>query len=40
MDINQTESNELIEIYNKIDAFIKFLEKEKNDAEKLGESNE
>lgn len=40
MEINQTESKELIEIYNKIEAFIKFLEKEKNDAEKLGESNE
>lgn len=40
MEINQTESKELIEIYNKIEAFIKFLEKEKNDVEKLGESNE
>lgn len=40
MNINQVDSKELIETYNKIDAFIKFLEKEKNDAEKLGESNE
>lgn len=40
MDFNQTESEELIEIYNKINAFIKFLDKEEKDAEKLGESNE
>lgn len=40
MSLNQTESEELIELYNKINAFIKFLDKEEKDAEKLGESNE
>ena len=40
MDFNQTESKELLELYSKIDAFVKFLEKEEADAKKLGESNE
>ena len=40
MDFNQTETKELMELYNKIIAFEKFLEKEGQDAEKLGDSNE
>ncbi|MGN1299733.1 MAG: hypothetical protein ACI4VC_00070 [Clostridia bacterium] len=40
MNFNQTESKDLIELYDKINAFIKFLDKEEKDAEKLGESNE
>ena len=40
MELNQTETKELMELYNKIQAFEKFLEKEEQDAKKLGESNE
>ena len=40
MNFNQTESKDLIELYDKINAFIKFLDKEEKDAEKLGELNE
>ena len=40
MNFNQTESKDLIELYDKINAFIKLLDKEEKDAEKLGESNE
>lgn len=40
MNFNQTESKDLIELYDKINAFIKFLDKEEKDAEKIGESNE
>jgi hypothetical protein len=40
MNLKDKESKELIETYNKIETFIKFLEKEKNDAKKLGEPNE
>ena len=40
MNFNQTESKDLIELYDKINAVIKFLDKEEKDAEKLGESNE
>ena len=39
MDSNQTELNELIEQYTKIDAFLKFLKKEEEDNLKLGEEN-
>lgn len=40
MNSNQVETKELVELYDKINAFIKFLDKEKKDAEKIGESNE
>ena len=40
MNLNQTDSNELVEIYDKITAFVKFLDKQEKDAEKLGEANE
>ncbi len=40
MELNQTESKELLELYNKINSFINFLEKEEKDSMKLGESNE
>lgn len=40
MEFNQIESEELVEMYNKVGAFVKFLDKEEKDAEKLGESNE
>ena len=35
MDFNDIKTDELIEIYKKIDEFIKFLEKEKQEAKKL-----
>ena len=34
MDFNDIKTDELIEIYKKIDEFIKFLEKEKQEAKK------
>ncbi len=40
MNSNQVETKELVELYDKINAFIKFLDKEEKDAEKIGESNE
>ncbi len=40
MNFNDLESSELLEIYNKIEAFIDFLNKEVKNAEKLGEANE
>ena len=40
MNYNQVETKELVELYDKINAFIKFLDKEEKDAEKIGESNE
>ena len=40
MNYNQVETKELVELYDKINAFIKFLDKEETDAEKIGESNE
>lgn len=35
MDFNDIKTDELIEIYKKIDEFIKFLEKEKQESKKL-----
>ena len=40
MNYNQVETKELVELYDKINSFIKFLDKEEKDAEKIGESNE
>lgn len=37
MEVKNLESKELIDLYTKIENFIKFLEKEENDAKKLGE---
>lgn len=34
MEFNEIKTNELIEIYGKIEAFITFLEKEKQETEK------
>lgn len=40
MDFNKMKSSDLLEIYESIDNFLKFLDKEQKDNEKLGDTNE
>ena len=40
MDLEDVKTGELMEFYKKIDEFLKYLEKEKQDIKKVNSSNE